>query len=111
MTADPSDRAFADGWNELEPRERRHLRRLVRLGRPIEEPQMAELAGAYAKYQDSRPWARFFWLWFVPGVLLALSVAGTMHPVVVGVVIALAAQAVFAHYKIRKAARFGPATA
>jgi hypothetical protein len=96
---------FVDEWNQLEPMERRRLRRLVRLGRPIEDPQLAALAGEYARFQRSRPWARLFWVWFVPGLCIALSIASQMHPVVLGVVLALAAQAVVTNYNLRKTSR------
>jgi hypothetical protein len=94
---------FIAEWNELDVRERKHLRRLVRLGRPIEEPKFEALAPEYAQLQRDKPWMKLFWLWFVPGVLLALSVASQMHPIFVGIVIALAAQAVFAHRNLKKA--------
>jgi hypothetical protein len=47
---------------------------------------------------------RAFWLWFVPGLVIALGVASQMHPLVIGIVLALAAQAVFARRNLRKAA-------
>jgi hypothetical protein len=103
MTSD--DRAFIDGWNALDAKERRLLRRLVRTGRPIDDPKLEALAPAYARYQSTRMWARLFWLWFVPGMFLALGVAAGVHPLFVGAVIALGAQAVMAHYKLRKTAR------
>jgi hypothetical protein len=97
--------SFVDEWNALQPMERRRLRRLVRMGRPIEDAHLAPLAGEYAAYQRARPWVRFFWVWFVPGLLLALSIASEVHPVMFGVVVALAAQAVFANINLRKNAR------
>ncbi len=96
---------FVDEWNHLEPMERRRLRRLVRLGRPIDEPRLAALAGEYARFQRQRPWARLFWIWFVPGLFIALSIASQMHPIMLGIVLALAAQAVFTNYNLRKTAR------
>jgi hypothetical protein len=102
---------FAEQWNALEPMERRRLRRLVRLGRPIEDPHLAELATEYAAFQRSRVWNRFFWLWFAPGVFIALSIASQLHPIAIGIVLALAAQAVFAYINLRKTANVGPSTA
>jgi hypothetical protein len=101
--------AFVDEWNQLEPMERRQLRRLVRLGRPIEDPRLAALAGEYARFQRGRPWARLFWVWFGPGLLIALSIASQMHPVILGIVLALAAQAVFTNYNLRKTSRLSAA--
>ena len=95
---------FIESWNELDTRERKHLRRLVRLGRPIEEPKFERLAPRYAQFQREKPWMKLFWLWFIPGVVLALGAASTMHPIFVGIVIALSAQALFAHRNLKKAA-------
>ena len=80
-------------WRALDARHRRRLRRLVRVGRPVDEPADAAVAVAYARYQRSRPWWRLFWLWFVPGLLFAIGVAVTIHPVVIGVVLGFAVQA------------------
>jgi hypothetical protein len=93
---------FIAGWNALDRAERKRLRRLVRLGRPIDEPKLELLADGYAQFQMARPWMRFFWLWFVPGVLIALSIASQMHPLMVGVVLALSAQAVIANRNLRR---------
>ena len=48
---------------------------------------------------------RFFWVWFLPGIFLLLGAAAWVHPILLGVAIALGAQAVFAHYNLRKLAR------
>jgi hypothetical protein len=100
---------FAEQWKQIEPIERRRLRRLVRLGRPVDDPSLEALASEYARYQLARPWIRLFWVWFVPGVFIALSIASQMHPVMLGVVLALAAQAVLANYNLRKTARLSTA--
>jgi hypothetical protein len=105
MTMTSDDRAFIDQWNELDRLERSRLRRVVRMGRKIDEPQLAELGTAYARYQVARPWIRFFWLWFVPGLVIALGVAAQIHPIFVGIVIVLAAQAVWAQFSLRRLAR------
>lgn len=89
-------RSFADSWSELPRMERSRIRRSVRMGRPLDNSEQAQLGVEYADFQRSRIWVRMFWVWFVPGVVLALGVAAQAHPVVVGIVIALGAQAVFA---------------
>ena len=96
---------FLRQWNDLPRAERLRLRRLVRLGRPVEPAAQVPLALAYAEFQRSRVWSRLFWLWFVPGLLVAVGVAATMHPVVIGVVLALGTQAVFARRNLRRAER------
>ena len=68
------------------------------------QAEFAHLAPTYARYQLERPWMRFFWLWFVPGMLLALGATATIHPILVGVALALGAQAVWAYFSLRKAA-------
>ena len=105
MTATPSPRTFPADWNALERADRLRLRRLVRLGRPIDDPQLAHIAHAYARHQTARPWMRYFWLWFVPGMLIALGTAAGIHPVLVGIVLALGAQAVWAWCSLRRTAR------
>jgi hypothetical protein len=96
---------FLQEWNALARRDRLRLRRLVRLGRPMADATEARLAVAYGQYQRSRIWARMFWLWFVPGIVMALGVAIRIHPIVVGVVLALAAQAVFARRNLGRIER------
>ena len=94
---------FIAAWNSLDRRDRTRLRRVVRMGRPV-EAEHASLVTAYARFQRSRLWSRLFWLWFVPGIVLALGVAVRIHPVVIGVVIAMAAQALFARRNLRRTA-------
>jgi ferric-dicitrate binding protein FerR (iron transport regulator) len=101
---------FIERWNALEPAERRKLRRLVRIGRAVDDAHLAPLAAAYAAYQRSRVWTRLFWFWFVPGLVLALGIASRVHPLMVGVVIALAGQAVLAKVNLRRTA-LGPSAA
>jgi hypothetical protein len=95
--------AFATEWNALPRADRSRLRRLIRIGKPV-DAEFAHLAPTYARYQLERPWMRFFWLWFVPGMLLALGATATIHPILVGVALALGAQAVWAYFSLRKAA-------
>jgi hypothetical protein len=93
----PERNEFAETWGALPRRQRSHLRRLVRMGMPVTDPENARVAVAYARLQRGRIWDRLFWVWFVPGLIVAMRVALQIHPLVVGVVLALAAQAVFAH--------------
>ena len=106
MAADiPAGDDFIQAWNELSRHDRLRLRRVVRLGRSLGDDREAALGVAYARFQRSRPWSRLFWVWFVPGFLLALAIAGTIHPVVIGVVLALGAQAVLTHRNLGRAER------
>lgn len=91
-----SDSDFLTRWRELPQRERARIRRQIRLGRPLDSREEARLGVDYATFQRSRIWVRTFWVWFLPGLLLSLGIAAKTHPIVVGVVLALAAQAVFA---------------
>lgn len=96
---------FLAAWRALPRADRLRIRRLVRLGRPLASVEETELAAGYAAFQRSRIWFRVFWLWFVPGLFLALGVATQIHPLMIGVVLALAAQAVFARRNLGRAAR------
>jgi len=100
----PSPSDFTAAWSTLPPRDRRRIRRLVRMGHRV-EPEEAALAVGYAAAQCRLPWIRFFWLWFLPGLAFALFTASQVHPVVVGVVLALAAQALFARRNLTRTAR------
>jgi hypothetical protein len=93
---------FIRRWNALDRRDRLRIRRLVRLGRPLADRQEAELAVAYARLQRSRLWARTFWIWFVPGLLLTLAAAARIHPIVVGMVLALGTQAILTTRNLRR---------
>jgi len=105
MAAEIADHtAFLKEWGALPVADRRHIRRLVRLGRPL-EPGVAGVGVAYARFQSSRIWARTFWLWFIPGLFVALNIAARIHPIVVGIVLALAAQAWWSHRNARRAGR------
>ncbi len=66
------------------------------------------MAPGYAQWQLQRPWMRLFWVWFVPGIFLVLGAAARIHPILLGVAIALGAQAVWAYVSIRKLARRAP---
>lgn len=101
----PEGDEFRDAWNSLTRPDRLRVRRLVRTGRPVDSRGEAALAVAYARFQRSRVWARLFWLWFVPGLIVALGVAATIHPIVVGMVLALGSQAVFTHWNLGRVER------
>lgn len=100
---------FAAAWNELPRAERTQLKRLVRMGRRVDDPARRPLAAAYARFQVSRPWIRFFWLWFAPGFVIAVGVASRIHPIAIGIVIALGAQGAWAWINLRRLARGAPA--
>lgn len=102
---DPDPDRFPQAWNRLARADRMRLRRLVRMGRPFEDEGEAAVAVGYARVQRSRIWVRVFWWWFVPGMAVALRVAATIHPLVVGVVLALGAQAVYARRNLRRTER------
>lgn len=97
--------AFSAEWNALDRSDRLRLRRLVRMGRSVDSPELSRITQDYARWQLRRPWMRLFWLWFVPGIFFVLLVSAQIHPVLLGVTIALGAQAVWAWFNLRKAAR------
>ena len=97
------DLTFAAEWNALDKPTRRQIRRLVRIGRQQENASDARLAVGFAAYQRSRPWYRFFWLWFVP-MIVAGTIAGfALHPILIGVVLAVAGNAVLVRRNFKKA--------
>ncbi len=100
--------AFGAEWNSVDPSDRRRVRRTVRMGRQVEPRELTPIATGYARWQMQRPWMRFFPLWFVPGIFVALGAAAQVHPILVGVTIALGAQAVWAYVSLRKIARAAP---
>jgi len=81
------DTDFAASWNTLGKSERRQIRRLVRIGQPQESVEKAELAVAFAAYQRSRAWFRFFWLWVLPLAVAGMIAGANLHPVVIGLVL------------------------
>jgi hypothetical protein len=86
---------FAQRWNALEKVHRRQIRRLARIGRAQESADDAQFAVVFAAFQQSRSWYRHFWLWF-PVLVIAGVVAGFgIHPLIVGIVIGFAANALF----------------
>jgi hypothetical protein len=97
------DAAFVAQWNALDKQHRRQVRRLVRIGREQENADDARLAVGFAAYQRTRPWFRFFWLWF-PVVLVAGVVAGlALHPIVFGMILAVAGNALLVRRAFRRA--------
>ncbi len=96
---------YAEQWNRLDTSERRRIRRLVRVGRPVETREEARLALVFADYQRTRPWFRLFWYWFIPAVLVALVAAAGIHPILVGVVLASAGSALLAYRNFKRVAK------
>lgn len=97
------DLDFASEWNALDKPTRRQIRRLVRIGRQQENASDARLAVGFAAYQRTRPWYRLFWLWFIP-MLAAGAIAGfAVHPILIGVVLAAAGNAVLVRRNFKKA--------
>ena len=97
------DTVFAAEWNGLDKPTRRQIRRLVRIGRQQENATDARLAVGFAAYQRTRPWYRLFWLWFVP-MIIAGTIAGfALHPILIGVVLAVAGNAILVRRNFKKA--------
>lgn len=96
------DRAFAAEWNGLEPGRRRQIRRLVRIGQAQENRLDARLACAFAAYQRSRSWYRWFWLWLVPLAVAGVIVGLGTHPIVLGVVLGSVVSAVMVRRNFRR---------
>ncbi len=105
----PEGDAFVAAWNALERRDRRRVRRLIHLGRRLADGREAALGVAYARFRRGRLRWRLFWLWFIPGMLAALLAASRIHPVLVGVVLALGAQAAFARRSLSRVERINAA--
>jgi len=72
------------------------------MGRPLATPEEARMAVAFAGYQRSQTWYKLFWVLFVPGVLVSLAVASTLHLAVMGVVLAIAAQGAWGWVSLRR---------
>ena len=96
--ADPDAVAF----NALPRIEQKVLRRTVRMGRPLDTPEEARMAVAFARYQRSQPWYKLFWVLFVPGVVVAMAAASALHLTGMGVVLALAAQGAWGWISLRR---------
>lgn len=100
--ADPD---FAARWNAEDKAHRKQIRRLVRIGRPQVTAGDAELAVAFADYQRGRPWYRWFWLWLVPILIGGLVAAVGIHPLVVGMVLGFAGNALLVRWNYRRVAK------
>ena len=87
------DPAFAVEWNALDKPTRRQIRRLVRIGRQQENADDARLAVGFARYQRTRPWYRLFWLWLIPLIVAGVIAGFALHPILIGVVLAVAGNA------------------
>lgn len=103
MAAIPEGDEFQHAWSLLSGPDRRRIRRLVRMGRRLDTGEEAAVAVGFARFQRARTWVRLFWLWFVPGVIVALGIAARIHPVAVGAVLALAGQSVYARRNLSRA--------
>jgi hypothetical protein len=97
------DPAFAATWNATDKARRKQIRRLVRNGRLQESVADARLAAGFAAYQRSRPWYRFFWLWLPIVTVGALVAASLVHPLVIGMVLAVAGNGIFVRRNFRRA--------
>lgn len=75
------------------------------MGRPLPTPEEARMAVAFARYQRSQTWYRLFWVLFVPGVVMSVVIASTLHLAVVGVVLAIAAQGAWGWISLRRVER------
>ena len=97
---------LAERWNALPRTDRIYVRRVVRHGLRFKpgEDDLAALGRRWAAHQRSRLVQRLWWLWFLPGMLVGLSIAVTIHPLAVGVVLAAGAQAAVVHRNLKKAA-------
>ncbi len=99
---------FTEEWNALPLRQRRRIRRMVRIGRLPDDADEARLAEAFAVHERARLWWRGFWFWFVPGLMCALAVAMMIHPIVIGIVLATGAQALVVRRNAGRIAREAP---
>ncbi len=96
---------FTEEWNTVPLRDRRRIRRMVRIGRLPEDADEARLAQAFAVRERARLVWRAFWFWFVPAMIVALGVAMTIHPIVIGIVLATGAQALVVRRNASRIAR------
>jgi hypothetical protein len=103
-TATIEDTKFADTWNALDKGDRRRIRRLVRIGRPVDDVAEVPLAVGFSRYQQTRKWMRYFWFWFVPALLIAIVAAAQVHPLVIGLVLGGGVQAVMTRRNFGRAA-------
>ena len=101
-TADPD---FAAQWNGLDKGSRRQIRRLIRVGRPQESAENARFAVRFADYQRTRPWSRYFWLWLLPLFVGGFYAGAQIHPIVIGIVGGLAANAVLVRWNYSRTAK------
>ncbi|CAA9239911.1 MAG: hypothetical protein AVDCRST_MAG76-1714 [uncultured Acidimicrobiales bacterium] len=99
--ADPAAVAF----NALPRIDQKVLRRTVRMGRPLATTEEARMAVAFARFQRSQPWYKLFWVLFMPGAVVSMVVASTLHLAMVGVVLAVAAQGAWAWISLRRVER------
>jgi hypothetical protein len=96
------DPDFAGRWDATDKSERRRIRRLVRSGRPQKTEADARAAVGFAAYQRTRPWYRFFWLWFVPVVIGGLGASFAAPPIVIGIVVGVFVNALLIRRAFRR---------
>jgi len=60
------------------------------------------MAVALARYQQTQPWYKLFWFLFVPGLVVSVAIASRLHLIVVGVVLAVAAQGAWGWFSLRR---------
>lgn len=101
-TTSDVDPDFVNRWNATDKSERRQIRRLVRIGRPQETEADAQLAVGFSAYQRTRPWYRFFWLWFVPVIIGGFGASFATHPIVIGMVAGVAVNALLVRRAFRR---------
>ena len=100
---DEVDAAFIAEWNDLDKQHRRQIRRLVRIGRAQEDVADARLAVGFASYQRTRGWYRHFWLWFVPLIVAGVIAGLSVHPILLGMVLAAAGNALLVRRAFKRA--------
>lgn len=102
-STDGVDAAFIAEWNALDKQHRRQVRRLVRIGRAQENADDARLAVGFAAYQRTRGWYRNFWLWFVPLIVAGVIAGLSVHPILLGMVLAAAGNALLVRRAFKRA--------
>jgi len=106
MESAESTEGFGPEWQDLERTDRIYVRRVVRTGQAFRagEDHLAAVGARWARYQRARPIQRLWWAWFLPSLLVCLAVGARIHPIVVGIVLAAAAQALVVRRNVKKAA-------
>ena len=103
------DPEFIAQWNGLDKATRRQIRRLIRIGRPQQDTEQAQLAVRFGDYQRTRPWYRLFWWWVLPLFAGGFYAGLHLHPIVIGIVGGLAANAVLVRWNFTRVAKVNAA--